>query len=122
MRTILYNIINTWLLTTVLLTLVFFLAILYLRQSRDPPLKSATMISEKVYNLCRSGKSISAELAKDPTLAPGEVSKKLFDSDTLDHEKMVKDVSFKEPKAGSGNLQRAFDCGKWGNTRPSDFS
>jgi hypothetical protein len=80
------------------------------------------MISEKVYNLCRSGKSISAELAKDPTLAPGEVSKKLFGSDALDHKEVVKDVSFKEPKAGSGNLQRAFDCGKWGNTRPSDFS
>jgi hypothetical protein len=75
-------------------------------------------ISEKVYRLCTSNKSISGELAKDPTQAPGDVSKKLFGSDALDHDEVK---PFKEPKSGSENLERAYECGKWGNTRPSEL-
>jgi hypothetical protein len=76
------------------------------------------MISNKVYNLCRSDKSISSELAKDPTNAPGEVSRKLFGSDALDHDEAK---PFKDTKPGSEDTGRAFECGKWGNTRPSDL-
>ncbi len=76
------------------------------------------MISEKVYKLCTSDKSISAELAKDPTQAPGEVSKTLFGSDALDHDEVKPP---KEAKAGTEDLERAYQCGKWGNTRPSDL-
>src|ERR1700733_14383001 len=53
----------------------------YSNGARDPRLAardSSTMISDKVYKLCTSKESVSALLAADPSLAPGEAWKKLY--------------------------------------------
>ena len=67
-----------------------------------------------VYNACLATDTVSSELAANPKLPPGDVVKKLYDSRNGAH------------KAVSGNptpgdLQSAYECGKWGSTRPSDL-
>lgn len=72
------------------------------------------MISDFVYDLCHQQETVSSRLAKDPDDAPGVIAKELFGekqclprSDDTDEEQY--------------NLQRAFECGRWGPTRPSDL-
>ena len=76
------------------------------------------MISQKVYELCRSSVTVSSEFAHDPTLVPGHVVKKLYGEDTGGHEEHK---VFKQPHPTAEALDRAYQCGKWGNTRPSDL-
>lgn len=79
----------------------------------------ATKISDRVYKWCTSAETVSAALAKDPTLAPGKAAEKLYGSEGIS-------VSEKKPPkhrevATQEDLQRAFECGKFGATRPSEL-
>lgn len=81
--------------------------------------KMAQRISDRVYELCRSPQSVSSLLAEDPSLSPGEAAKKLYHPDV---------VSISEghpPKeripATEEELQRAYECGNFGPTRPSEL-
>jgi hypothetical protein len=79
------------------------------------------MISEKVHTLCNGTESVSSMLAAEPTMAPGDAWKALYGK----HE-AGKDVSTSTAKAHrdeitSEDLQRAFECGNWGPTRPSEL-
>lgn len=76
------------------------------------------MVNHKIYEYCQSGASISAELAKDPTLAPSHVREKLFGGDHGDH---IKQELFKEPHATAEELKQAAECGKWGPQQPSEL-
>ena len=76
------------------------------------------MLSQTIYDLCHSTATVSSELARDPSLAPGAVIKKLYGGDIGGKEEHK---SFKEPKASADDLRRAYECGKWGSTRPSDL-
>ena len=72
------------------------------------------MISDFVYDLCHAQETVSTRLATNPTAVPGEVAKQLFES----NKSLPKSDTELQPKY---DLQRAFDCGKWGNSRPSDL-
>lgn len=76
------------------------------------------MVSDKVYNLCRSPQSVSAELAKNPKEPPGEIVDRLFGS-TQEHAT----TKSQDASAGGGeaDLDRVFDCGNWGATKPSEL-
>jgi hypothetical protein len=77
------------------------------------------MISDKVHKLCNGTETVSSEMAKDPTLAPGEVYKKLyghFDSD----KSTAKERDHKE-EISEADLKRAEECGNWGPTKPSEL-
>jgi len=74
------------------------------------------MIPKNVLELCQSGVSVSAELAKNPTLAPHEVAKKLFHYDSGD-EKVSKKVNLGDET--DADLDQALACGNWGNSRPT---
>ena len=76
------------------------------------------MVSQKVYDLCHGSTTVSSELARDPSLAPGTVVKKLYGEDVGGHDEHK---HFKEPRASAEDLQKAYECGKWGSTRPSDL-
>ena len=80
------------------------------------------MIPPNVYDLCRSGKSVSstvsAELARNPSETPGKASKRLFG---VDLEENMLGERIKAPEEGSDDLQQALECGKWGKSRPSDL-
>lgn len=76
------------------------------------------MVSPKVFDFCQGKITISSELARDPTLAPGHVVKKLYGTDVADHAELK---HFKEPRASAEDLEKAYRCGKWGSTRPSEL-
>ena len=75
------------------------------------------MIPPRVYELCRSGKSVSGELARNPSEAPGKASKRLFG---VDKEEEIRGEPLKVPHGGAEDLQRTLECGNWGEARPSE--
>lgn len=75
------------------------------------------MVSDNVLNLCRTTPSVSSQLAGNPTESPGDVVHRLFgyskqsDSNrSIDHPRNA---------TSAEDLERAFQCGHWGPTRPS---
>ena len=74
------------------------------------------MIHDKVYELCRSEKTVSGELAKNPTEAPGDIAKRLYGDQ---REKILTHDHFKDYSIGEEDLEKAEACGKWGPTKPS---
>ncbi|KAI9873321.1 MAG: hypothetical protein M1830_000543 [Pleopsidium flavum] len=76
------------------------------------------MVSQKVFDLCRSNVTVSSELAHDPTLQPGSIVKKLYGDDIGGHDEHK---NFKRHNATAEDLERAYQCGKWGGTRPSEL-
>jgi len=76
------------------------------------------MIPQTVYDLCQSKETVSSLLAQDPTLTPAKAAKKLYghgETGLSDHKHA------RYTPASAEDLQRAFECGNWGPTRPSDF-
>lgn len=77
------------------------------------------MISDTLYKYALSDKSVSSELANNPNEAPGSIVKRLFGRK---HEAEGENIP--EPtheKSTEADLQRALECGKFGNTRPSNL-
>ena len=71
------------------------------------------MISEFIYELCHSTETVSSVLAQNKDCVPGDVAKKLF---------AKRQLPSSSNEDGQGyNLERAYACGKWGGSRPSDL-
>lgn len=79
------------------------------------------MISDKVYKLCKSKESVSALLAKDPTMAPGEAWKKLFGGHSAGEKESKSTAIAHHHKITPEDLKRALECGNWGPTQPSEL-
>ena len=76
------------------------------------------MVSQRVFDLCQSDRTVSSEVAKNPELAPGSIGKRLYGGDTGGH---GKSKAYKAPDARPEDLQKASECGIWGDTRPSQL-
>jgi len=76
------------------------------------------MIPPRVYELCRNGKSVSAELARNPTESPSKAAKALFGSNIEEEVQEEKETTLKQ---GSDDLEQALACGNFGDVRPSDL-
>jgi hypothetical protein len=84
-------------------------------------------ITDRLVRLCTSNDSVSALVAQDPSLAPGDAWEKLYGKGA------VKDAAGHEENGDNDNestisestsqakLERAASCGKWGPTKPSDL-
>jgi hypothetical protein len=79
------------------------------------------MGSDKVYNLCTSGESVSKLLAEDPALAPGDAWNKLYGHlpNTRGHGKLKNRIDSKATTPE--DLKRVAECGNWGPTQPNDL-
>lgn len=75
------------------------------------------MISQHIVDWCHSSESVSSKLAKDPLLSPDKVIKELFEKNGG----FEKSKKFGDDDGGMDDLERAFTCGKWGVSRPSDL-
>lgn len=77
-------------------------------------------ISDKVFDYCRNGQSVTTELAKEPTRPPGEIAAKLYCSNSL---AVIKPHPFPKNRspATSEDIERARQCGNWGDTNPSEL-
>lgn len=71
------------------------------------------MISDFVCDLCQSPDTVTSVLAKSAECTPGDVAKKLFAKRQLPR-------TSNEERRGY-DLERAYECGRWGATRPSDL-
>ncbi len=76
------------------------------------------MVSQKVVGLCQGSTTVSSELGRDPTLASGKVVKKLYGEDVGGHDEHKK---FIDPRPTAEDLKKAWTCGKWGDSHPSDL-
>lgn len=86
------------------------------------PLKhSGIMISDKVYKLCTSKESVSALLAKDPTLAPGDAWKQLYGGHSAGEKESTSTAKAHRDHITPDDLRRARECGNWGPTEPSEL-
>ncbi|KAK5654513.1 hypothetical protein OQA88_7142 [Cercophora sp. LCS_1] len=86
--------------------------------------RSAGHISDRVVEACTSPDSVSSLLAQDPSLTPGEAWKRLYGDwkrrKSLKR-KATDDDDASEEDATPDDLAKAFGCGKWGPSRPSDL-
>lgn len=89
----------------------------------DTNRSSPTMVSDGLHKLCTSKESVSALLAEDPTLAPGDAWKKLYGSYVP-----TSNTAAGSDRDGEGRhsisaeeLQRVAVCGNWGPSQPSEL-
>lgn len=78
------------------------------------------MIPDRVYKVCHDTDTISSEMAKDPTQAPGDVWKRLYEEYDKDSHS-DKEVESHKSEITEEDLKRAYECGNWGPTRPSEL-
>ncbi|OTB06296.1 hypothetical protein M426DRAFT_115091 [Hypoxylon sp. CI-4A] len=89
----------------------------------NSPIESPFKISERLYELCFSPESVSSLVAEDPSLAPGDAWKKLFDHHEHDESYTSKGDVRKIGKGSlsSKELERVRSCGRWGSQEPGDL-
>ena len=78
-----------------------------------------TQLSDWLYGLCHSSSSVSALLAEDPSLTPGKAAARLY-RHNVGKLTDCQPPSDREP-ATAESLQRAFECGNFGPTKPSEL-
>jgi hypothetical protein len=82
-----------------------------------------TMVSDGLHKLCTSKESVTALLAEDPTLAPGDAWKKLYGSYAPTSTAAVGSRRDSEEvhSFSAEDLQRVAECGNWGPSQPSEL-
>jgi hypothetical protein len=76
------------------------------------------MIPDNVYQLCRNGKSVTAELAANPSKTPEKAVQELYNTNLG----AVYDTgNIKLEKLSPVELHQTLECGNWGSSRPSDL-
>ncbi|TQV90889.1 IQ calmodulin-binding protein [Cordyceps javanica] len=73
------------------------------------------MVSDHVVKLCNDSSTVSAELAKDPTVAPAAIIDRLYGR----YPRNPCDPSARRQQQSAEHQEAALQCGKWGPTRPS---
>lgn len=87
------------------------------RDTSDSEDSSVTMVSDRVHELCTSKQSVSALLAQDPTIAPGDAWKTLYGN--LPSE--AGSAGTEREDSTPDDLKRVAECGNWGPTQPSEL-
>jgi hypothetical protein len=78
------------------------------------------MTFDRLYELARSDKSVTSELAKNPKESPGEIAHTLYSH--LRHEGIGDKSQLLSKQSGLiADLQTVLECGKWGDQHPSDL-
>ncbi|KAL4867029.1 hypothetical protein BDV12DRAFT_210206 [Aspergillus spectabilis] len=78
--------------------------------------KLPKMVSSHVYNLCHGNRTVSSELAEDPTKSPYKIFKELYKGKSP--EKSTDQTSDEEDPE-TDELRKAKECGNWGGAEPS---
>ncbi|GFF12319.1 phospholipase D Active site motif protein [Aspergillus terreus] len=87
------------------------IAIWMVRQPTSRNFARCSMLPDRVYRLCSGDKTVSSELAKDPTQAPSDIFHRLYS-----HPEQTG-----TPSVEADSLQKAAKCGNWGDNKPSDL-
>lgn len=79
------------------------------------------MISDNLYELCTTGKSVSALLAEDTTQSPAEAWDRLCAGEHTSISNGSSTHSTDCATFTNEDIRRARECGNWGPTKPSDL-
>lgn len=92
------------------------------RANDDTNRSNPKMVSDGLHKLCTNKESVSALLAEDPTIAPGDAWKRLYGSyvPTVKNAAVL-DRDSKEHSVRAEDLQRIAECGNWGPSQPSEL-
>lgn len=72
-----------------------------------------SMLPDRVYRLCRGDKTVSSELARDPTQSPSDLFQRLY--------KRNGHAKDSPQSLDADEAQRATECGNWGDIKPSNL-
>lgn len=87
-------------------------------QSHNALPHRSTMISQKIFDLCHSSNTISSKIAENPHLAPSHAAHTLYRR----HGGTAHHTGSANGAAKDGyDLERAYNCGQWGSTTPSNL-
>lgn len=75
------------------------------------------MVPEHVYEMCHNERTVTSELARDPTQSPENVFHHLYRGKRGSR----KGGGKPDKLAADDALQRAYECGRWGPRKPSDL-
>ena len=78
----------------------------------------ATTISDKIYRFCTTPASVSSELANHPSQEPTHLAEKLY---AAEHLAITEHKYHSQLHASAAELQRARECGNWGDSEPSEL-
>jgi hypothetical protein len=92
---------------------------LYHRQPWLSRYPIATTVSDKIYRFYTSLASVSSELAKDVSQKRAHIAKRLYGEQHLSVTEHSPSHSRKPPSPT--NIQRARECGNWGDNQPSEL-
>lgn len=91
---------------------------LYHRQPWAPRRAMATAISDRIYGFCTAPTSVSSELTKNPSKEPTHIADALYGGE---HLAITEHKSHTRQPASPAELQRARQCGNWGESDPSEL-
>ncbi|KAH0536671.1 hypothetical protein FGG08_006466 [Glutinoglossum americanum] len=77
---------------------------------------TVTMVSDTLYKTIRSSTTITSHLFENPNEPPGEIATQLYGE-----EGGPRPLPKLQENTGREDLERAYDCGRWGGERPSDL-
>lgn len=100
--------------------------IVIVRQPLSPNRTRCKMVTWNLYEMCKQSKTVTSELAQDPSQCPETVFKSLYGSHhgklhTGEHGSQAssaEEISLFEEKSP---LERARACGNWGSAEPSEL-
>lgn len=90
---------------------------LVLRPAKSKNRTCSEMVPENVRRLCASDRTVTSELARDPTQHPLRIFHRLFGGQKC--RKTNSPAREKSDHDAQDSLQRAYACGRWGSARPS---
>ena len=77
-------------------------------------------VTSAVVKLCQAEETVSSELAKDPSLSPGEVATKIYGKRESTG-KPSRDADHELNPASADDLKQALSCGRWGPNPPGEL-
>ncbi|KAL5337946.1 hypothetical protein BJX70DRAFT_220708 [Aspergillus crustosus] len=98
---------------------LFFSLVLFKRSSKHNKRRKQLlpkMVSAHVDNLCHGTRTVTSELADDPTKTPYKIFKELYEGKASEKSS---DQSSDEEDLETDDLRRAKECGNWGGAEPS---
>lgn len=90
---------------------------LVLRPAKSENRTCSEMVPESVRRLCASDRTVTSELARDPTQHPLRIFHRLFRGQKC--KKTNAPAQEESDHGAQDSLQRAYDCGRWGSAKPS---
>ena len=98
--------------------ILYSTAYLYHHQPWIPRKTMATSVSDKIYRFCTDPTNVSSELAESPSQEPAQLAGHLYGEESV---ALIKHASHLRQPVSPAQLQRARECGNWGNSNPSEL-